>query len=674
MKREVRLFDELDRFAGGGEITHALALTFGYDGDTAAERIWTPLIEKYGVRHPLVIADGVVHEGTALGVHVLRGRRHAGVFHPKLFLAVREDAVFAAVGSANLTRGGLGANLELLTPLVFAKDAERPPPRAVLQSILAFVDRVATDLTGRIVESSRERILEVLEHARLAIEGLPEPRRAPDLRFLHSYEAPLWNQLVALHGDDPVTHLAVVSPFFEIDDPELDESDSLLRFALGEGLRWAPRAKSPRCTLHVTALGTVMPLPRSALEELGAAVEVHPQALSIEPRRLHAKLIAVFGKKRTTLLWGSPNFTPSALLRPAAWGGNVECALALSTSATNAGAEEIFEEFDLGEVFHLHRGPLPETRVTPPQPPLVFEIGEALYDQVTRKLTVCGDAWNGHIRRLVLLVDTGAGAVVLAESALAGPGTFTFEVDAGQLEQLDPETGKRRLRTHALLFEAFDESGHALGGTKVRLNVRFEDALEVHNNLLLGADALSADALLVPSSAPPEQRVAALDGLIALWKAVQRGDRTAVVRHQASLDGFFRNVRRGLDARWEVLERRKGSRFALLRWSHDLRRSLAAAGAASLEGVRRTYLVARVAEHIERVMAAVPEWHEDPGPAYAVIEAEKLALMLASASPADGVRAETLHEAQATCARAIEALERIAARNAKVGQRKQKGG
>src|SRR3954467_6646323 len=98
MKREVRLFDELDRFAGGGEISHALALTFGYDGDTAAERIWTPLIEKYGVHHPLVIASGTVDAGTALGVHVLRAPKASGVFHPKLFLAVREDAVFAAIG------------------------------------------------------------------------------------------------------------------------------------------------------------------------------------------------------------------------------------------------------------------------------------------------------------------------------------------------------------------------------------------------------------------------------------------------------------------------------------------------------------------------------------------------------------------------------------------------
>ena len=225
MKREVRLFDEL---TASLEAARLPTRWRSPSGTTA-----TPPRSESGRRSSRSTACAIrwsslmvsSTRAPRLACTVLRGRRHAGAFHPKLFLAVREDAVFAAVGSANLTRGGLGANLELLTPLVFAKDAERPPPRALLQSILAFVDRVAADLAGRIVEGSREKILEVLEHARLAIEGLPEPRRGPDLRFLHSYDEPLLNQLATLHGDDPVTHLAVVSPFFEVDDPELDESD-----------------------------------------------------------------------------------------------------------------------------------------------------------------------------------------------------------------------------------------------------------------------------------------------------------------------------------------------------------------------------------------------------------------------------------------------------------------
>lgn len=660
MKREVRLFDELDRFAGGAEISHALALTFGYDGDTAAERIWTPLVEKYGVRHPLVILSGTVDEGTALGVHVVRAPRRSGLFHPKLFLAIREDAVFAAVGSANMTRGGLGGNLELLTPLVFAQEAERPAPPAVLQSILGFVQRIADGLADRIEDDSRARVLDVVRVARVVLDGLTEPRRAPDLRFLHSYTEPLWKQLVAMHGDDPVAHLAVVSPFFENDEPTLDETDSLLRHALGDGLRWAPRAKAPRCTLHVGALGGLVGLPRTALEELGGSVELRPQALSVEPRRLHGKLIALFGKKRTTLLWGSPNFTPSALLRTASEGGNVECALAITTAATQASLETVLEEFDLGEMFHAHHGALPEERIVVGHAPPAFEVGEALYDSTTRKLAVSGEVWSPKVARLRVVVDLGSGAVTLADAVVSGRGPFRIEIDGGHLEEVDPETGKRRLRTLTLRFEAADADGQPLGESKVRINVRFEDALELRNNLLLGAEARSADALLVPSAAPPETRVAAIDGLIALWKAAQRGETNAVVRHQASLDGFFRNVRRGLDARSEGLERRRGSRFALLRWSHDLQRSLTtAASSETIAPIRRTYLVARIAEHVERVLGAIPRWHADPAPAYAVLAAEKLADALASVPVTWGTRARIGDEAAATSARVAAALRAL---------------
>ncbi|APR85054.1 Hypothetical protein A7982_10403 [Minicystis rosea] len=661
------MFDELDRFARGGEISHALALTYGYDGDTAAERIWTPLIEKYGVRHPVVIASGAIAEGTALGVHVLRMPRTSGVFHPKLFLAIREDAVLVAMGSANLTRGGLGANLEMLTPLVFSEDTDAAPPRAVLEGVLGFLRRIAADLEGRIDEGSRAKVLDVIELARVVLEGLPEPRRAPDLRFLHSYEEPLWAQIAAAHGDDAVTHLAVVSPFFEVDDPALDESDSLLRYSLGDGLSWAPRAKAPRCTLHVAALGQGMGLPCAALAQLGAAVELRPQALSIEPRRLHAKLFAIFGRRRTTLVWGSPNFTPAALLRSAGAGGNVECALLLTTNATLASAEEVLEAFDLGEIFHVHRGALPEEREPLPEARPIFEIGEAIYDGATHRLTICGEVWSGAAARLRVFLDLGSGLeILLADEPIERTGTLRIDVEGAPVEEIDPETGKRRLRAMSLRFEALDASSLRIAESRARLNVCFEDALSLRDNLLLGAEAATADALLVPSSAPPEARAAAIDGLIAMWKAARRGEGGSGARHQASLDGFFRNVRRGLDARWEGIERRRGSRFTLLRWSHDLRRALAAAGAEGLDSVRRAYLVARVAEHIERVLVAVPRWHADPMSAYAVVGAEALIEALGTVVLSDVARPEIGREAEAARARALAAL-RVASGDTKRG-------
>ena len=664
MRRELRLFDEIDRFAAGGEVAYALALSFGLDGDVAAERIFTPLIERYGVRHPVVIASGAVDAGTKLGVPVLRAGRMGRVFHPKLLLAVREGAVFLSIGSANLTRGGLGANLEIVTPLLFGDEVERPAPAGVLASALAFTESVIAGL--RVADHSRGKAREVLSAASEVLRELRPAKRGPDLRFVHSLEQPLWDQLAAQHGDDPVTELVVVSPFFESDDPDRDEWDSMLRHALGEGLPWAARGRSgsagtvrPRGTLHVGALGARTVLPRAALEELGSAVELRPQALSVEPRRLHAKVIAVVGKRRTTMLWGSPNFTPSALLRSAAGGGNVECGLLLHAPAPALDGATVRSELDLDTVFHLHHGALPEPVAVLPPEPVLFEVGEVLYDPEKRVLALHGEVYDAAVQAIRARLDGVPGASLLIEGkVVAGP--ISLDVAEPDIEEEDSETGRRRLRSLNVFVEALDGDGAVLASVRVRLNVRFEDALEVHTNLLLGKAALSADALLVPSHAPPEQRVAAIDAQIALWKAARRGHRAESLRHQASLDVFFRNVRYGLDARLRGLAERKGSRFALLRWSTDLQRALRAAADEQMDPTRRLYLVERVAAHVERVLLSLDGWKVQPSALGSVLQADRLVEALETVPLGDqGGRAGKIEQAVSVRRRACALLRAL---------------
>lgn len=651
MKRETRLFDEIDRFAGGHEITHALGLSFGYHGDIASERLWTPLIEKYGLRHPLVITDRAIDAGTNLGVTVLKAMRSAGVFHPKLFLAVREDGVLAAVGSANLTSGGLGNNLELLTPLVFAPETERPAPPAVLRDILAFVQRIADELTGHADAVSVGRIHDVIEQAKLVLDVLPNPRRAPSLHFLHSYEAPIWDQLVALHGDDTVQHVLVVSPFLERekegDEPAQGDSDSLLHHVMDDGLPWVARAKKAQLTLYTRAIYPQTPtlLPRNAIEALGGRIAIQAQALSVESRHLHAKMVAIFGKKRTTLLWGSPNFTPSALQRSVADGGNVECALALNTAATAVDIDGLLEEFELGAMFVPYKDRLPPGFVLPPRPALIFDCGEVLYDPNTRVLTASGEVYSKKVDRIRGSLKIENGARVLFEDAVR-PGSFKLIAQDPGIEEEDPETGWQRLRAIVVVVEALDAEGTVLEQQEMRLNLCFDDPLEVIRGVFPPPEVLTPDGMLMPRSTTPEQRVAALDTAIQRAKAARAEGQKAPTRYQASLDVFFRNVRLGLDRQWKALEGRRGSRFALRYWSSTLQRSLGAATAEEYEELRRRYLVARVSEHIIRVMAAVVDWHEEPGPAFGAMELEKLAEALEAVRIDDGIQHDFLQQVQ----------------------------
>lgn len=666
MKRETRLFDEIDRFAAGREITHALGLSFGYHGDLASERLWTPLIEKYGLRHPLVITDRVIDPGTNVGVTVLKGARSAGVFHPKLFLAVREDGVLAAVGSANLTSGGLGGNLELLTPLVFAPETERPIPPAILRDILAFVKRVADDLKGHADAVSVDRILDVIKQAELVLDVLPEPRRAPSLHFVHSYEAPIWDQLVALHGDDAVQHVLVVSPFLERDkegdEPAQGDSDSLLQYAMGDGLPWAARAKKPQLSLYTRAINPQTPtlLPRNAIEALRDRIALQAQALSVESRHLHAKMVAIFGKKRTTLLWGSPNFTPSALQRSVTDGGNVECALVLSTAANAVDSDGILEDFELGAMFVPYKDRLPPGFVPPPPPALIFDCGEVLYDPKTKTLTASGEVYSKKVDRIRGSLKTENDARLLFDDTVR-PGLFKLTAKDPGIEEEDPDTGWPRLRAIVVIVEALDAEGTPLEKQEMRLNVCFEDAIEVIRGVFLPPEVLTPDGMLMPRSTTPEQRVAELDKAIQRAKAARAETKQVPMRHHASLDVFFRNVRLGLDGQWKTLEGRRGSRFALRYWSNTLQRALGAATVEEYEGLRRTYLVARVSEHINQVIDAVPDWHDELEPAFGAIEADKLADVLAAVRIDDGIQQDFLQQVQSAQNTTVGSLRRIGA-------------
>jgi hypothetical protein len=662
MQRELRLLDALDTFSQGAPILHALALTFGYDGDIAVERLWGPLVERFGVRHPLVIADSALTDaGTSLGVHVLRTTRAQGLFHPKLLLAVRDDAVLVVVGSANLTRGGLGANLELSTALTFSP-AHKQAPRSVLRSVLAFLsEHVRKGLAGRVAASSLDIFDEIIQHASLVAEAAPEKAGNLALSFLHSYEQPLWEQIRETHGSEPVERMLVMSPYFECEREEPSDDGSLLRGLFNGGLSFTPKGEGPRLVIHAGGLDPRV-LPVATLRSLGALVELRTQALSQEPRRLHAKLIILFGKKRTTFAWGSANFTPSALLRTAGAGGNVECLLTLSSATSDLPEATVARELDLEEIFKPHKGELPEPMPRAPAARPLFDVGEALYDPKTQELSIFGEIFSERVVRVCAFLE-GAGegeGQALVEGETTGPGVFVIRARGESAEELDPETGKRRLRSLYVIVTALDASGQELARVGVRLNVQFYDALEVYQNLLLGDEAVTPDALLLPPGGLPERRITALQNRITAWKAARQEGSGPAPRHQAALDSFFRNVRRGLDAQWNELVSRRGARFALYRWSRTVRRALDAVDATALDGPRRIYFTTRVVEHIEHVLDATPRWGPDPAMIRAVVDGGRLAEALRRISlDCDGILKEVAQQTEVLRERVALRLERL---------------
>lgn len=518
-------------------------------------------------------------------------------------------------------------------------------PKIVLRDALDYLGtHVRRELDGRVDPSSLAVLDDILKHAEMAAEQIDDGPSHYEARFVHSAERPIWDALAARHSEDPIEKLVVVSPFFEREDPAGDaDPEGLFDRVLERGIAWGDGAARPRVDLFVGALGdAVCRVPVAALERHRADVRLHKQLFSQDTRRLHGKVIVAFGARRATILWGSPNFTPSALLRSTAEGGNAECGLLLSVPRESLSVEQVRAAYGLDTFFVEHIGAIPE----PPPPrggeePLAVEVGEILYDPETGQLSLFAEVLDSRVARIVL-VPVGAGAPadeISLDVSSVGPASGTWP--ARWLEEID--RGLRRLRTHEMRVVAYDADGRQLGAAVLRLNVRFVDALEVYDNVLIGPAALSADVLLVPSTAPPEQRVAALKGFLHRMREASAAGAVGI-RHQASLDVFYRNVRRGLEARWKLLDAQRGSRFALLRWSSELRRALAAASAEPAP--RRAFLVERVAEHIGRVLDALPTWHTDVGVVKPVFAGENLDLALRDVAIEDDALAAVLPPAR----------------------------
>jgi hypothetical protein len=629
VEREVKILDELDAFSEGKEITHAVALSYGYEGDWTQQRLWKPLVERYGVAHPLVFADGgVVDAGTVLGVHVVRMRRRMGLFHPKLILAIREGAALLITGSANLTRGGLGGNLELVTAVRFGAGATAPAQ--VLRSAAAFIEAVAASVP--LDRSTRTVLGEILRLARIAADESHPRARGPQPFFLTSLERPLWSQILELHGDDPLERLLIVSPFYEQEREVADPDGSLLADAVSGGVKWAAKAARPRVILHV-AEPHPMFLPIHQLREAGAEVELRVQRLSLEPRRLHAKLFALLGRKRTTLVWGSANFTPAALLRTPAGNGNVECVLAVSVPRAELGEDALTAAFDLANLFMRHDGAFPEVMAATERPQPYFDVSELIYDHFQKTLTLHATVF----RDAVATVE-----VVIGERTIfalpASVGALVHEEVTHELEEADGDTGKPRLRDMKATVMARDGRGAELERLDLRLNVRFDHAIELAENLLLGADASSPDALLLPRAGRPEARWAEIQKRIAAWTALRRDGATRRSTHQATLDTFFSRVRKGLDQRERELDACRGNRFILARWGREIRRAVDSAATAEMDPARRVFFVHRVATHVGRVVARVPGWTDDVAAAREVMDIAGLAAALRSvALPVDAL-------------------------------------
>lgn len=227
-------------------------------------------------------------------------RRKEGVFHPKLNLLLTDTGGQIQCGSNNLTRSGCTSNLELLNALPFEFGEEDDASVALLARHALTFFRQASDHTD---EEIRRIAHEWIQEAEKAFPWPKRKHDENDIRLLHSFDGPLWDQVVKeLDGNNPQSFF-IVSPFHDSDG----------RICRQLASKW------PNAKVELLVQQAYTALPVAPLKKLKGFTLSEIRTSS---RRVHAKLIAWRGSNISGCIVGSANFTSAAMN-----GKNIEAVL-----------------------------------------------------------------------------------------------------------------------------------------------------------------------------------------------------------------------------------------------------------------------------------------------------------------------------------------------------------
>jgi hypothetical protein len=305
--------------------------TFDFDPDRFNASVFPELTRRGRQFRTLVIADACelqeklqcLTRPTFARYAIAPARiRRGGVFHPKILLLRCGEHILVGIGSANLTPGGLGGNLELM---LFADHTSREG-RALAQGVAAFLDRL---MECRAVVLPRD----AASFVRTTIADMERS----DGTVLHTLQEALLPQMARLRPavcGKVTTSLDVLSPWHS-DGANPDNTDpktiALLRksfsvtgpvkvFTQGVG------GFGPDLGKRVEVL---IPTRTSADDaETDDASEDDERVYDRRPTRLHAKAYLARGPRGNLFLFGSANCTVPALSRSVLQGGNVEVLVA----------------------------------------------------------------------------------------------------------------------------------------------------------------------------------------------------------------------------------------------------------------------------------------------------------------------------------------------------------
>jgi hypothetical protein len=298
-----RIADEISDY----HVEAALFSTFTFRREFF-ERVPLPLVtdeeKRRGLLPITVIVDRTQFEGSGWGYEVVRAP--AGrLWHAKitLLLISQQDVrrTVTAIGSGNLTRSGWEQNLEL-----FHIDAWN-----------------GWGIPLPIIRWLQTSWLRTSAFARWARDVRLYERGRQHRSILGSLDMPLWEQLDFVRGCRRWSEAHVVSPFGDIGNEGIEESNDCGPFF--ESLLERSKSAASKLTVYLQSAdddGTHAFGDRTLLKRVSKQVDLRLRVVpSHKKRLLHAKLLAVRARGSWSVMIGSANATGAAFT---ASPGNVE--------------------------------------------------------------------------------------------------------------------------------------------------------------------------------------------------------------------------------------------------------------------------------------------------------------------------------------------------------------
>jgi hypothetical protein len=571
----------IENFAPDDDLRHVLLLTYNFDGAFLedAEQGLLETLWRRNCENLIVVCDGkpVVEEKRSHRYRVINAAYSTRTFHPKLILLIAPSEVLAMMGSANLTRGGLENNLELMAvyQLTRAKG-----PLGFFRSVHDYLGNHLRRELSATSPQLQEAFDFLVDDLGLFLADASSARGSEDIEpiFLHNYSEPLLPQIVQDLPNRTLDEVWILSPFFESasredpslhrtqvghDDPPGEALDQTLVNEFFRRLTFADEKGQPPVHFYFEATTTnATQLPVNVLRPYRSQIALHVKNRAAEDqRRLHAKALVFIGAESVTLVHGSANFTRAALLSTPP-GGNAEIVVLTRLPRAKGMAEKLAAYLNLADLFtaidNWESLTYQPTGTTYP-PPRAVQVWEGMLSLADKRVTVFFQVDHPDVQRLSVALLGDQGDLPLGEVRPPFPEGQEFPLPEGAVVTVDALRTLRQLPYHSVRVEAFDAEGHSLGASQGPLNVDCPAAFV--GSWLYRPEDLALDNQIYLAGLGSSAGYAAQRAALERALSAPVGESPPAPSHQADLDLFFRRLHIGFRGLRRQLEQSRASRY-----------------------------------------------------------------------------------------------------------------